>query len=112
MESQSGTSPLVTVFVEPTNDTAPPYVQILSPADWIVVQGQIDVITEAMDNYTVDRVVLILDGLEYDTLFSAPYWFNLDTDLLTEENHTLICRAYDHVDNYNFSNMVTIVVDR
>ncbi|MBL7032553.1 MAG: hypothetical protein ISR91_00250 [Candidatus Delongbacteria bacterium] len=112
LENRSGTSPLVTLFVESDYDTRLPYVQILSPADWSVVQGEIEVIAAALDNYGIDRVVLVLDGLDHDTLYTAPYLFPLNTDLLTEENHTLICRAYDTADNYNLSNMVTIVVDR
>jgi len=110
--NRSGTSPLVTVFVEADSDSELPVIRITRPADWAVVQGQIEVIAEAHDNYGIDQVVLIVDGSEHDTLSSAPYLFQLDTDLLTVENHTLICKVYDTSGNNNLSNMVTMVVDR
>ena len=112
LENRSGTSQLVTLFVESDYDNRLPFVQILSPADWAVVQGEIEVISAALDNYSIDRVILVLDGLDHDTLYTEPYLFSLNTDLLTEGNHTLICRAYDTAGNYNLSNLVTIVVDR
>lgn len=109
-ESQSGISPLVTVFSEAGEDSELPYVQITSPADWAQVNGEIEVLAEAHDNVGIDSVILLLDGLEYATLLSAPFRFQVDTEPLTGDNHTLICKAFDPSGNFNISNLVTFVV--
>lgn len=83
---------------------------IAYPADWMDVTGTIDVRLTANDNDAVNRVELYVDGILESEMSEHPYHFSLDSNLLSNENHTIYAIIYDNSGNEHNTGMVNIRV--
>jgi hypothetical protein len=98
----------VTVF----NDTTPPTVGIVAPADGATVSATIDVQASASDNVGVAGVQFSLDGAPLgaeDT--TAPYAVSWDTRTATDGAHTMRAIARDAAGHSTISAPVNVTVD-
>jgi YD repeat-containing protein len=83
-----------------TTDTAPPAIQLTSPASGATVAGQVTIAANASDNVAVAGVQFKLDGVNLgseDT--AAPYAATWDTTKTTNASHTITAVARDAAGN-------------
>ncbi|HYV45080.1 MAG TPA: Ig-like domain-containing protein [Myxococcaceae bacterium] len=94
-----------------TGDTAPPVVQITSPADGAAFGGQVVIAVDASDNQAVSRVELWVDGQLLGTTSSAPYTFTWDTSGRANGPAVLTAKAFDTGCNVGTSAAVNVTVN-
>ena len=92
-------------------DVESPIGFITSPADWSSITGIFDVRVSAVDNVGIDKVELFLDGLLFGEQTDNPYNFIIDSNLYTNENHTIYAKITDTSQNFSFSQLVNIRID-
>ena len=76
-------------------DFIPPTVSITSPANGATIKGTVTVTAIASDNYPVQKVQFLVDGVIKTTDLSSPYTYSLNTLLYTVGTHTLSAKAWD-----------------
>lgn len=80
-------------------DNIAPVVRIINPANNSIVNGIITISAEAEDNVAVSRVEFYLDDKLISTNTAPPYEVKLDTNSLSNRNHTIEVKAYDEAGN-------------
>ena len=76
-------------------DASPPRVAITHPEDGAEVEGAVQVTAEAFDESGVDRMVLLIDGVEVESASGDAIYHVWDTTQAFEGNHRIMARAYD-----------------
>jgi len=92
-------------------DTIPPSVSITSPAPSSTISRVITVSVSAMDDTSVSKVELFVDGSLKAIQTTSPYTFSLDTTTLANGAHTLSAKAYDPAGNVGAAVPVTVTVN-
>ena len=92
------------------NDLAGPVVVIVSPGANATVSGTITVEVQAADDTGVESVTLLIDGVIFGELVSAPYNFSWPTQHTSNGPHTLRAVAVDRVGNRAIAER-TVTVD-
>jgi len=116
----SGTSATVSVTVNNTvsDDTIPPTVTLISPANGDIVSKVVRIEVSASDNGQVQQVEVYVDGsligLADCAASSCSSTLNWNTNKrgVTGGVHTLWANAYDAAGNLGTSNLVTVTVDK
>lgn len=91
----AGTTTGVTITV----DNVSPSITIETPAEGAEINGTTELQFTVSDNFTVDRVDIVVDGSTVRTMTSAPYEFSFDTTALSDGAHSLSAVAYDAAGN-------------
>ena len=81
------------------NDLSAPVVVIVAPAANATLSGRVTVEVQAADDTGVESVTLLIDGVVFGELFSAPYNFSWPTQQASNGPHTLRAVAEDRVGN-------------
>ena len=66
-------SPTITVTVDTTIDNTPPVVAILNPLDGQTVSGTVNIVAEATDNVSLQKVEFYIDGMLESTVPNPPF---------------------------------------
>ena len=94
-----------------SGDTTPPMVSITSPASGATLAGTAAVVANAQDNLSVASVQFKVDGTNSGpSLTTPPYSYSLNTNSLSNGNHTLTATATDAAGNTASSAAVPFVV--
>jgi O-glycosyl hydrolase len=94
-----------------SGDTTPPMVSITSPASGATLAGTAVVVANAQDNLSVASVQFKVDGTNSGpSLTTPPYSYSLNTNSLSNGNHTLTAMATDAAGNTASSAAVPFVV--
>jgi hypothetical protein len=97
----------VGIGAPPVNDdTSPPQVEIVSPADGAFVGATFSVEVQASDDKGVLSVELSVDGTVVGTDTSAPYTFNVPS--LSSGSHSITATAHDTFNEASDTNTVTV----
>lgn len=86
-----------------------PYVQILSPGQFEILQGQTNVINQIEKIASVDSLQFFVDGVIRNTFLQSFTQFGFDTNTLSNGNHTFFVRAFAGEQTQN-SQVVTVVI--
>lgn len=82
------------------SDGSAPLVGIDTPANNAVVGGQVPIQITALDDYGVDRVVVLVDNVQLAELFTPPFSTIWNTvTLQNNSQHVILARAYDVAGN-------------
>ncbi|MGR8930002.1 MAG: Ig-like domain-containing protein [Gammaproteobacteria bacterium] len=73
--------------------------------------GSITLSANATDNVGVAKVEFYADGALKGTVSQAPYSMTLDSNTLSDGQHTLLAKAYDDAGNVGTSSPVTFTID-
>lgn len=84
---------------------------IAYPADWTNITGIFEARIIAFDDVEVDRVELFVDGVYWNESDDAPYNFEIDSTMLSNENHTLYAIIYDSSENSFVTQLVNIRIE-
>jgi hypothetical protein len=93
------------------NDTIPPLVTIVAPANNAIVNGTVSINANASDNVGVSRVEIYCNGALMLASNVAPYSFNWDTKSVANGGYSLAAVAYDNNGNINQSSSVNVTVN-
>ncbi len=108
-----GYSANINFVIADSKDIVDPTVAILNPQNGQVVEGIVNVVAEAKDDRSVQKVRFFIDGLLKDSTSSYPYMFNWNTAGYSDSTaHTLYAEAIDGGNNNAFSPVVTVTVYR
>lgn len=89
-----------TVNTDLPPDTQDPVVQITAPLDQAVVNGGVSIEVSAADNYSVEVVRILIDGVLQKTAYTRPYQLVWSTLLLqNNSSHTIVAEADDLAHN-------------
>lgn len=102
----------VSVSTVTVQDSQPPVVSILTPANGGVVSGTVSVSVNASDNISVTQVTIYVDGIASYTGTAAPYTYNWNTKKASLGAHTITAKAWDAAGNMAVSPGVTVTVIR
>jgi len=90
-------------------DEIPPSVVIFYPTDGAYLTGPDTIKVEAVDNEAVESVAFLIDGVEIGRDSDYPYEQYWEVGWWADgEDHTILAKAYDEVDNVGLSNLVTV----
>ena len=95
-------------------DTTSPIVAITSPIDGSVVHETINIIISVSDNSEIDKVQLLIDGIEVNNLKKENDLYKYSWETYSIENgteHTLIARATDSEGNTGQSDIIAVTVN-
>lgn len=92
-----------------TEDWQPPQVRSLTPPE-AEVRGTVGIDVSITDSSDVPFALLYVDGLEHDSLTSAPWRFEVVTDSLADGIHLLEVRAQDEFANEGVSPILRVNV--
>lgn len=108
-----GYSANVNFIIAGSKDIVKPTVVILNPQSGQVVEGIVNVVAQADDDRSVQKVRFYIDGQLKDSTASYPYMFNWNTSGYSDSTaHTLYAEAIDGGNNNAFSPVVTVTVYR
>jgi hypothetical protein len=102
VSGKSATSSTLTLNVSNTSsspDTQPPDISITSPTSGTTVSGSVYVITSNSDNVGITKTELYVDNQLKVTDIIYPYALKIDTNTLTNGNHSFVVKAYDWAGN-------------
>ncbi len=106
-------SPSINFTIAESKDIVDPTVVILNPQSGQVVEGIVNVVAEAKDDRSVQKVRFYIDGQLKDSTSSYPYMYNWNTAGYSDSTaHTLYAEAIDGGNNNAFSPVVTVTVYR
>jgi Glucodextranase, domain B/Bacterial Ig domain len=92
-------------------DTTPPMVSITAPEAGAQLSGVVSVTADVSDTLSgVSQVELLANGANVTGLTTAPYYFSLNTALLSAGETALTVHAVDHVGNSAESSVVVNVL--
>lgn len=92
-------------------DTRPPKVEILSPANNSVVSDTVEIRVKAEDDGQVDKVEFYVDSQLLFTDTKSPWIFNWMTYLYDDStHHTIFAVAYDQANNRATSTQIKVLV--
>jgi subtilisin family serine protease len=100
-----GNSASVSVTV--SNDTTPPVIVSVNPADGATVSGKKTVSASATDNQSVAKTSLTLDGKEVAIAYGSAVSYNWNTNKAAKGAHSIVVRAWDKGGNTS-SKTVTV----
>jgi hypothetical protein len=103
-------SDAITVSIN-TPDVTSPEVQILRPADWETVSGDVPIRLAVSDDRGVAQVEILWNGVPLDTLTAAPWEATLHSTTYPNGNYTLMARAWDTSGNSGDSRAITVVIN-
>ncbi len=92
-------------------DSEQPSGFITYPADWNDVSGNFVVRVSAIDNVSVSKIELFIDGEHFAEITSQPYEFQIDSTSLANGNHTIFAKIIDSSQLYSFTQMINIRVE-
>ena len=107
--NNTSVSPVITVRVDTTNVI--PTVIIRNPLDGQIVSGTVNIAAEANDNDGIERVEFYIDGFLEQTVFTSPYHYLWNTDLVNAGDHNIYAKAFDLNANFGLSPVITVTVD-
>lgn len=90
-------------------DWQPPEVEWISPPE-AELRGMVGLDVRVTDSSQVGEVRLYLDGRELDTVYAAPYRFEVVTDSLLDGVHLCEARAWDEHGNMGVSPILRVNV--
>lgn len=101
---------LATVDLPP--DQGPPQVVINSPANSATVGGTVPIDVSASDDYSVERIRILIDGTVMATFYARPYYFLWNTYALpANSTHTIIAEALDPSNNTGQAQITVTVLN-
>jgi hypothetical protein len=80
-------------------DGSSPLVQINAPTANATVSGQVPIDITAMDDSRVDKVRILIDGVELTTMFTAPFHTLWNSQSVTNTSHAIRAEASDVAGN-------------
>lgn len=92
-------------------DNVPPTVQIVYPEDGAQVGGTVVIRTDADDNRLVEHVSFRIDSGSWDAVYTGPFSYTWDTDLVSAGPHTIYAQAFDAAGNPSNIDSVQVNVD-
>jgi hypothetical protein len=92
-------------------DTIAPTISFSAPANNSTLTGIATVHVTAIDNVSVTKAELYIDGILEGTDSSSPYLFSLDTTKYSSGSHTLTAKAYDAALNIGQSVNLLVTVE-
>jgi hypothetical protein len=82
------------------SDSSPPQMAITAPVNGAVVSGQVEILVLAIDDFGVDRVRILVDGVILADVFTAPYRVVWNTITLPDNSaHIIRAEASDLAGN-------------
>jgi hypothetical protein len=105
-EDEQGNTGTTSINVTVANDTEPPEVAFLSPANGATVKGTVTVSINATDNKALSRITLAIDGKIVNTVYTSNTsstsnysWNACPNRNKCSGNSTLVATAYDAANN-------------
>lgn len=92
-------------------DTEAPIGYITNPANWSNQNGNMQIRISAIDNESVSRIEVLIDGEFYAEIASQPFNLNIDTNIFENGNHTLLAIIYDSSNNFSYSQLTNFEVN-
>lgn len=93
------------------SDGSSPQISIDAPLPNAVVGGQVSIDLTVIDDFGVDEVKILIDGVELIKLFTAPFHANWNTvQLVDGSSHVIRVEAKDLSGNLGIKS-VTVTVD-
>lgn len=100
-----------TASVTVANDSVPPVIAVIAPANNAVLSGTVSINAGAGDNVGVTMVEIYCNGALLFAGNAPPYSFNWDTRSLVNGNYSLTAKAYDSAGNVTNSSSVPVTVN-
>lgn len=96
--------------VNVVNDTVPPVVDLVSPANGATLSGTVTISIGASDNVGVSSVQILANGLPIYNSNVAPYSFSWDTTKVGNGSYAISAVARDNAGNEGYSAVATVTV--
>ena len=91
-------------------DNLAPQVTFSTPQDGATVGGGVSIDVSAFDNYSVERVRILIDGSLKGTFYTQPYHYLWSTFTLPNNStHTIVAEAIDPSNNTGRSQITVSV---
>jgi len=99
----------VIIIVQNTGTNNPPQVRISSPTNNATVSGYVNIIAEATDDISVNKVEFYIDNNLYITDTEFPYTWQWNTTSVSNGQHTIKVKAYDNT-NQTAEDVINVIV--
>lgn len=92
------------------DDTERPFVNVAQPVAGAMVEGVVTILVDATDNVAVERVAILVDGVEIAETLSAPYQVRWDATAAGPGNHRIAAMAFDAAGNMGLDDDTVVKV--
>lgn len=94
------------------SDGSSPQIIITAPLDQATVGGQVSIDMNVTDDFGVDKVTVLIDGVVLATMFNPPYHVNWNTQpLVSPSTHQIRVEALDLSQNRSVRQITVQVVN-
>ena len=95
---------------EPSSDGSPPQVRIDAPLAGATVSSTVSIDITAIDDFGVDQVRVLVDGVLLTTMFTRPFHTTLNTQtLINNSTHVIRAEALDVAQNIGSAQISVLV---
>lgn len=106
-----GYSEYVIFTVAETDDIIDPTVSIINPQDGQVVEGLVDILANAEDERSIQKVAFFINGDSLGLSSTYPYIYQWETSTYSDSTeHTIFAKAWDGGNNTATSEVITVTV--
>lgn len=106
-----GYSPRVVFQVAETEDVIDPTVSILNPQNGQVVEGVVEILANADDERSIQKVAFYINGDSLGVSSTYPYSYLWDTSTYSDSTqHTIFAKAWDGGNNTAISQVINVTV--
>lgn len=110
-EGNIGYSDYVIFTVAETHDIIDPTVSIVNPQDGQVVEGIVDIVANAEDERSIQKVAFYINGDSVGLISTYPYTYQWNTSTYSDSTeHTIYAKAWDGGNNTATSEVITVTV--
>jgi hypothetical protein len=94
------------------SDGNSPTIVFDAPVDQATVSGQVSIDLTVVDDFALDKVTILIDGVVLSTMFTAPFHANWNTQpLVSPSTHTIRVEALDVSKNLAIKQITVQVVN-
>ena len=106
-----GYSEYIIFTVAETDDIIDPTVSIINPQGGQVVEGEVEVLADAEDERSIQKVAFYINGDSVGLSSTYPYMYEWDTSTYSDSTeHSLFAKAWDGGNNTATSEVITVTV--
>lgn len=110
-EGNVGYSEYVVFMVAETEDVIDPTVSIINPQRGQVVEGLVEIVANAEDERSIQKVAFFINGDSVGLSSTYPYKYDWDTSTYSDSTeHTIYAKAWDGGNNTAVSEVIGVTV--